>query len=281
MELKEEFLDLLCNPSKTRGVSKEQFEIYNRVIPTFLEYFKHVDEDKRMVWAIEASSYLFGKAMEITVLGNIRPEEKAVWIVPQEVEEGITFDLPKHIEDRVIDLMDPFESAVEEYVKTNYDVDFTKLWVFSEHLGVIYALQNKLSDVVVGGITNDKVLTNNELYRFGMNAFSQEIQKYGFSVKSISGNLVDFANAILEKDGKNYLVAASVTILPKEGYIADWRINKLKEEAKRLSVIPATTHIGLIPSDELYASMGIAIKEGQYKVQVRKLVNVLTNEVIE
>lgn len=280
MTKKEEFLDLLFNPSKIRGMSNDQLEVYNKVIPSFSEYFRNVKPENRMQWAIEAASYLFGKALEIGVLGKIRPDEKSVWIVPQEVEEGITFDLPKHIEDRVIDLMDPYEAAVEEYVKTIYDVDLNKLWIFSEHLGIIYAIENKLDEITVGGTTNENILTNNELYRFGMNAFSQEIQKYGFKVKSISGNLVDFSNAILEKNGKNYLVATSVTILPKEGYIADWRLNKLKEEAKRLAVIPAVTHIGLIPTNDLYASMGIAIKEGQYKVQVRKLVNALTNEVI-
>ena len=281
MPTKEEFLDLLCHPSKVKGMTKEQSNVYNKIIPAFNEFFMKQNIDNRMEWGIEAASYLFGKAMEIGILGKIRPDEKSVWIVPYEVEEGITFDLPKHLEDKVIDYMDPYESAVEEYVKSNFDIDFKKLWIFSEHLGVMYAIKDKIYDFTVGGLENAKVLTNNELYRFGMNAFKAEISKYGFNVKSISGNLVDFANAILEKDGKNYLVATSVTVLPKEGYIANWRLDKLLKEAGRLKVIPAVTSIGLLPLNELYASMGLAIKEGQYKVQVKKLVNPLTNEVIE
>ena len=114
-----------------------------------------------------------------------------------------------------------------------------------------------------------------------MNAFKREIENDGFICKSIAGNLVDFANAIVSKGENNYLVATSVTILPREGYIEEYRLTKLKEEAERVGAIPAISYIGLIPVDELYAAQGIAIREGDYKVSVKKLQNVNTGTFVE
>ena len=96
-----------------------------------------------------------------------------------------------------------------------------------------------------------------------------------------SANPGDFANVVLKKENARYLVTTSVTILPREGYIAEWRINKCKEAASERHLIPAFTTIGLLPSDELLASEGIVVKEGEYKVQIKKLINALTGEVIE
>ena len=281
MASKKEFLDILCNPGRVTPITKEQAEVYNRIIPLFQSFYAELDLTKRLEWAISASSYLFGKAMEIAVLSNIRPEEKSVWMVPYEVLEGITFNLPKHLENEIIDYMDTYEQAVEEYIKSNIDADPIKIWIFSEHIGFYQANKDKPWEKTVGGISNDKVLTNNELYRFGMNAFKREIENDGFICKSIAGNLVDFANAIVSKGANNYLVATSVTILPREGYIEEYRLTKLKEEAERVGAIPAISYIGLIPVDELYAAQGIAIREGDYKVSVKKLQNVNTGTFVE
>ncbi len=281
MASKKEFLEILCNPGRVTAITKEQAAVYNRIIPLFQAFYQELDLTKRLEWAIDASSYLFGKAMEIAILQNIRPEEKSVWMVPYEVFEGITFNLPKHLENEIIDYMDLYEQAVEEYIKSNIDADPIKIWIFSEHIGFYQANKDKPWEKTVGGIGNDKVLTNNELYRFGMNAFKGEIEKNGFICKSIAGNLVDFANAIVSKGDKNYLVATSVSIMPREGYIEEYRLNKLKEEATRVGAIPAVSYIGLIPEDDLYAAQGIAIREGNYKVQVKKLQNVNDGTYIE
>lgn len=281
MTSKKEFLDILCNPGKITQITKEQANVYNRIIPLFSSYFSSLDIEKRLEWAISASSYLFGKAMEIVILSKIRPEEKSVWMVPFEVFEGITFNLPKHLENEIIDYMDTYEQAVEEYFKSNGDADPVKVWIFSEHVGFYTGNKEHLWEKTVGGIANEKVLTNNELYRFGMNAFKGELEKNGYKVESLAGNLVDFANAIVSKDGKNYMVATSVSILPREGYIEEYRLNKLKEEAKKVDATPCVSYVGLLPVDELYASQGIAIKEGEYKVQVKKLQDAETGAFIE
>lgn len=280
MGLKEEFIDALNHPEKLE-LTKTQYDIYLNNIQGFMKYYNSVPVEKKLQWVASCASYLFGKTCEIAILTEIRPEDKQVWLVPEEVEEGITFDLPKHLENEVIDLMDPYEAAVEEYIQNNLNLELSHLFTFSEAYGFKYALENKLSSKIVGGIENTKVLSNNELYRFGMNAFKSEIEKHGFTVKSMSPNLIDVANALLEKDGNKYLVATSVTILPREGYIADWRANKLKIEAERINAIPCATLIGLIPSNELLASEGIAVKEGEYKVQIKKLVSLIDGEIIE
>ncbi len=281
MASKKEFLEILCNPGRVTPITEEQAKVYDRIIPLFQSFYNGLDLSKRLEWAISASSYLFGKAMEIAILSNIRPDEKSVWMVPYEVLEGITFNLPKHLENDIIDYMDIYEQAVEEYIKSNIDADPIKIWIFSEHIGFYQANKDKPWEKTVGGIGNDKVLTKNELYRFGMNAFKGEIEKNGFTCKSIAGNLVDFANAIVSKGENNYFVATSVDILPREGYIEEYRLNKLKEEAERVGAIPAISYIGLLPVDELYASQGIAIREGEYKVSVKKLQNVLDGTFIE
>ncbi len=281
MANKKEFLDILCNPGRVTPITEEQAKVYNRIIPLFESFYKELEVSKRLEWAISASSYLFGKAMEIAILANIRPDEKSVWMVPYEVLEGITFNLPRHLENEIIDCMDPYEQAVEDYIKSNFDADPIKIWIFSQHIGFYQANKTKPWEKTIGGIGNDKVLTKNELYRFGMNAFKGEIEKNGFVCKSIAGNLVDFANAIVSKGESNYLVATSVDILPREGFIEEYRLNKLKEEAARVGAIPAISYIGLLPVDELYASQGIAIREGDYKVSVKKLQNVLDGTYIE
>jgi hypothetical protein len=280
MGKKEEFLEVLNHPEVLK-LTKAQVQLYERNVASFELFYKNVQPEKRFEWAVSASSYLFGKALEINILSNIRPEDKSVWLVPNEVEEGITFDLPKHLENDVIDLMDPFESAVEEYINANLNLELSHLFTFAEAFGFKYALDNKLSSHTVGGVENIKVLTNNELYRFGMNAFKNEIEKHGFKVTSMSGNLIDYANALLEKDGNKYLVSTATSILPREGYIASWREKKLRAEAEHIGAIPCVTTIGLIPSNELLASEGIATKEGEYKVQIKKLVSLLNGEVIE
>lgn len=279
MTKKEEFLNVLNHPEKVK-VSKSVILACEANLKAFDEAYKRTDLTKRLEFAVSASAYLFGKGLEIEILKNIRPEEKSIWIVPAEVEEGITFDLPKHLEDDVIDLMDPFESACEEIIKNNYNLNIHNFWMLCQIYGSIYAEENKVWEHTVGGVSNDKVLTNNELYRFGLQAFKNEIETHGFKFIQASPNCVEPSNVLLEKNGVKYLVCLSTTILPKEGYIAKWRLEKVKVDAGRQDAIPCGTHIGLIPSNELLASEGIAIKEGEYKVQIRKLVNLLTGETI-
>jgi len=280
MGKKEEFLEVLNHPENIK-LNRQQVQLYENNLQSFEAFYQKLEPAKRFEWAVEASSYLFGKALEIGIIGKIRPQDKAIWLVPSEVEEGITFDLPKHLEDVVIDLMDPFESAVDELFQNNFNINIHNFWIICQAYGFKYADQNKLWEKTVGGVTNDKVLTNNELYQFGIHAYKQEMEKHGFTFEKASPNLVEPGNVLLSKDGKKYLVCLSVTILPREGYLADWRIAKLKEDAKNLGAIPCGAHMGLIPSDELLASEGIAVKEGEYKVQIKKLVNVVTGEMID
>ncbi len=280
MSLKEEFSDILWHPNKIRPVTKAQDELYSKVVPDFLKKYQELDVKDRLTWAVSAASYLFGKSMEIAILGKIRPKEKSVWIVRDEVDQGITFDLPKHLEDKVIDYMDPFESAVEDYIAANPNVNISNLWKFSQHYGFSVALKDKLYECTVAGLSNEEVLTNNELYRFGMNAFKNEMEKHGYKILSIARNLIEYANVVLEKNNVKYLTATSVRIMPNEGYIADWRIDRLISQAKKYNAVPCISYIGLIPLDELYSSMGVAIKKGQYKVEIKKLTNLLTGEFV-
>lgn len=279
MTKKEEFLEVLNHPEKVK-VAKSVILATEANMKGFEDQYQRTPADQRLQCAISTSSYLFGKGLEIEILKHIRPEEKSIWMVPAEVNEGITFDLPKHLEDLVIDLMDPFESAVEDIIKNNYNLNIHNFWILCQVYGSIYADEFKLWEHTVGGVTNDKVLTNNELYRFSLQAFKNEMEKLGFTFVQASPNLVEPANVLLEKNGTKYLVCLSTTILPKEGYIAEWRLNKIKLDAAKMDAIPCGTHIGLISSNELLSSQGIAIKEGEYKVQIRKLVNLLTGEVV-
>jgi hypothetical protein len=280
MGKKEEFLEVLNHPEVLK-LTKAQVQLYERNVASFELFYKNVQPEKRFEWAVSASSYLFGKALEINILSNIRPEDKSVWLVPNEVEEGITFDLPKHLEDDVIDVMDPFESACEELFRNNLNFNFHNFWIMCEAFVLVYAQTNKMWEHTVGGVENAKVLTKNELYQFGIQAFKQEMEKHGFKLEKATSNLIEPVNALLSKDGVNYFVSLAVSILPREGYIADWRLNKLKDEANKAKAVPVVTYIGLLPEDELLASEGIAIKEGQYKIQIKKLVNVLNGEIVE
>ncbi len=279
MTKKEEFLEVLKHPENIK-VSKQVILACEANLRGFDESYKRCDLTARLQYAISTSAYLFGKGLEIEILKNIRPEEKSIWLVPAEVDEGITFDLPKHLENDVIDLMDPFENAAEEMIKNNYNLNIHNFWMMCQIYGSIYAEQNKIWEHTVGGVSNDKVLTNNELYRFGIHAFRGEMEAQGYKFVEASPTCVEPGNILFEKNGVKYLVCVSTTILPKEGFIAKWRLDRVKVKAGEMDAIPCGTHIGLISSNELLASEGIAIKEGEYKVQIRALVNLLTGETI-
>ena len=280
MGKKEEFLEVLNHPEVIK-LTKEQIELYERNVSAFEQYYRSLAPEKRYEWAIETSSYFFGKALEISILQHIRPEEKSIWLVPAEVEEGITFDLPKHLEDEVIDAMDPYEAACEELFANNLNINIHNFWVMCQAYGFLYATTNKMWEKQVGGVENSKVMTRNELYQFGVQALKQEMEKHGFELTRATANSIEPVNCILRKDNQNYFVCLAVSILPREGYLANWRVNKCKEEAKANNAIPAVTYVGLIPSDELLASEGIAVKEGEYKIQIKKLVDAVSGQIIE
>ena len=274
MTMKDEIKELL---NKEIEVSEDDLKLYNAMVPVFNRFYQNVEPKRRLEWTVSSAAYLFGKALEKEILAVIRPEYDKIWCLPQEVEEGITFNLPHHIEDKVIDYMDSFESALEEHIYSNMNFDLQSLWVKSQVVGKEIEKIHKLSSLTTGGLTNDKVMTLEEMYFFGLHALIMELKNRGFEVEGRAPSFAEAISVVAKKDGKLYFIAASVTMLPKTGSLGGYKYDALMQLSKAKNAIPVFTGVGIISKNELYASQGIAIKDGEYDCKISAL-NIIKDE---
>lgn len=227
---------------------------------------------ERLEFAREASAYALGKAMERTILSQIRqPNQVHYWLVPLEIREGIKFNLPQHLEELIFDYMDACENAVDDYITENLNVDIRSLFVQLQNIGAALALEDKLHENTTAGLPNEKVCTRDEIHNFCIYGAEKALEQLGYKiVKKILGS-ANPINLVAEKDGETAHVCVMSAVLPKTGTVEGFRLHQLYSIPQNRTNKVYLIGVSILPVDELYASMGLIITEGQYQFKVSPL----------
>lgn len=271
MTIQERISELL-NQTENNEKINEKSDINSQLANILLNIFKTIPPQGRMEYVREASAYALGKAMERTVLADIRPGTKLhMWIIPMEMQEGIKFNLPPHLEEVLYDYMDACENAVEDYIALNLNLNIADLFNQVQNIGVMLAVEDKVSSRTVAGVSNEKVCTRDELHNFCIVGAEKALENLGYKVvQKILGSPAP-VNLIAEKDGKKANVCVLSAVLPNTGELAGYRLHQLERVPQNDEMQTYVMGVSIAPVDELYASMGIILREGEYQFKVSPL----------
>lgn len=278
MTLEEEILELLNSQASIKLDEEEKEEsdrkqYIEQINHTLVEVFPMIELESRPRFLREAAAFALAKAMERKLLLEIRPGQKPhVWLVIMEIAEGAKFNLPAHLEDKLYDYMDACENAVEQYVNENisgvYPVDlFTKV----QEIGSYLVDKHNLKDITVAGLSNERVMTRDELHNFCLQGATKALSEQGYNITKGNLGSANPVSLICEKNGITYTVNVTTAILPKTGELTGWKLrefNKINQDETHRNAILG---ISIISTDKLYASMGVAIKDGDYTFKVSPL----------
>lgn len=268
---KDEILELLNNPEKIEKNDKTA-KFYSDVVPHFTSYyFNTVEDSKKLEWVVSAAAYLFGKACERVILSKIRPEIKRLWILIQEVNISATFNLPRHIEDSLMIYLDACETACEEYINNNLNFDIKELFTNIQEIGEMIAKKYELYNITTCGLSNDIVMTSDEIHIFGTEAIKRHFESQGFEILHVYASQIELYHIDAKKDGKEYFINVGTAMMPETGNLPAWIANTLLRQAKSKGAIPCFVGVGLQSRNELYASMKLAVKEGEYQFKISPL----------
>ena len=227
---------------------------------------------ERLEFAREASAYALGKGMERAILSQIRePNQVRYWVVPLEIREGIKFNLPEHLETLIFDYMDACENAVEDYISENLNVDIKTLFTQIQNIGDLLAKEDKLHEITTAGLPNQKVCTRDEIHNFCIYGAEKALEQLGYKVVQKYLGSANPVNLIVQKDNETVQVCVMSAILPKVGQVEGYRLHQLEQVARDRRNKVALMGVSILPVDELYASMGLIITEGQYQFKVSPL----------
>lgn len=270
MAIKDDILDLLNNPSKLEGIDEETQD--NKQISDVLtQTFRLIPGNEKISFLAESSAYALAKAMERQILTEIRPGQVRVWLVILEIQYGAKFNLPAHIEDKIYDYMDAAENAVVEYAESNLDFNPYEIYNRIQNIGAYLAKKDELSKITVGGLSNDKVMTRDEIHNFCMQGAVKALEDRGFKIDKVNYGCAHPVSMIASKDGITYSIAVVGAILPKTGELDGWKLNEFDKVKRDETHKNAMLGVSIIPTNELYASMGVAVKEGDYQFKVSPL----------
>ena len=270
MTLEEEILDYLNNPAHLEGIdeiTKDNTQINEALCTTYA----HIAPNLKLQFIRESGAYAIAKAMEREILSEIRPGQVRVWLVLLEIQEGAKFNLPPQIEEKIYDYMDACENAIEAY--TNDNLTFNELEIYNriQNIGTHLAKEHKLAQITAGGLSNDKIMTRDELHNFCMQVAIKALEQRSYKVENVYYGSANPVSIVATKDGITYNIAVVTAILPKTGELEGWRLHEFERTPIDETHKSAILGVSIIPSDELYASMGIAIKEGDYQFKVSPL----------
>lgn len=270
MNIKDEILDYLNNPSKLASidvVNKDNAQINDSLCATY----KQIAPNQKLQFIQESGAYAFAKAIERQILSEIRPGNVRVWLVLLEIQEGAKFNLPSHLEDKIYDYMDACENAIEEY--TNNNITFSEFEIYNriQNIGTHLAKEHKLSQITVAGLPNEKIMTRDEIHNFCMQGAIKALEQREYKIENVNYGSANPVSLVASKDGVTYNIALVSAILPKTGELSGWRLHEFERIAQDETHKNAILGVSIIPTDELYASMGVAIKEGDYQFKVSPL----------
>lgn len=271
MDIKEEILDLLNNPDKLTNEFDENSDYVKKLTESLNDTFRMIIPAGRMQFVVESSAYALAKAMERKLLLEIRPTSPHFWIVIMEIAEGPKFNLPAHLEDKLFDYMDACENAVEEYIGNNLGFSFPELLVRLQKIGAYFVDAHDLKNINAGGLTNDKIMTRDEMFNFCLQGATKALEERGYKILKVFPGYAQPVSILCEQGGITYATAVTCAILPKTGEFGGWKLNEFEKTPTDDKHKLALLGVSIISTDELYASMGIVIKEGEYNFKVSPL----------
>ena len=92
-----------------------------------------------------------------------------------------------------------------------------------------------------------------------------------YKIENVYYGSANPVSLVVSKEGITYSVAVVTAILPKAGELEGWRLHEFERVPVDETHKSAILGVSIIPTDELYASMGVAIKEGDYQFKVSPL----------
>ena len=98
-----------------------------------------------------------------------------------------------------------------------------------------------------------------------------EGEQRGYKIENVYYGSANPVSLVASKEGITYSVAVVTAILPKAGELEGWRLHEFERVPVDETHKSAILGVSIIPTDELYASMGVAIKEGDYQFKVSPL----------
>ncbi len=261
---KDEIRFFLDNPGKYDHVSFTE-ETYKSNVEAM---FPTIFDENNPADPSETAAYLCGKACEINILKVVRPEFKSVFLSRKEVITGITFNLPHHLEDIALEIMDSCEDAVSEFIADkNPDIKQVLLDIqfIAEHMVKIH----KLYDIEPEGYKNSEIAFPSELYIYANNIALKALADKGYKILGTSDNFNAPVSVVLDKpDHERIAVLEQVTIAPKTAKFTQAKVIDLKAYAEKERINPYCLGIMVEPEDENDRSKGIVVKGKRAQIKL-------------
>ncbi len=253
----EEIYYYLTNPGKISRVSFMD-DTYQKNVDLI---FNALFDEKYPTTSQEAVAYLCGKACEMNILKVLRPEFKRIWLSQRQVTEGIVFNLPFHIEDAVLEVMDGCESAVAKYISEK-DPDVKNVLLDIQYIAEELVKKHRLFEVKVEGYKNSEIAFPSELYAYANNiGLKALIENEGYKLLGATDNFNSAISCVLENSqGEKMAVLEQVTIAPRTAKFARYLIDDLVKYADKEKLKPYCLGIMLEPEDEEDRKNSIIVK---------------------
>ncbi len=269
MNYEKEILELLLNPAKINRLSRYEKTFEYNVAPFVREVMTN---DK--TYFIETAAYLLGKAVEIAILEKIRPEITRVWLSYDEISEYIVTNLPDHLHELVLEMMDGCENAVEAFM-LNETYDVAKLLMDVQFIGESLTKKYKLYDVLVPGFTNKEIATPQEIYSFASNFIMTHFGNLGYKCIDFNPNMNGVVSYVLEKDGQTFYVLTNVQVDPKEAKFQRYKMHAIKKAAEENNAKPLLLGVQIKSKDERVSSANVAVNRGEYFIRTTEMIEIV------
>lgn len=211
----------------------------------------------------ECAAYLFGKSCEVAILTKCRPGFKRIYVAPEEVTTSINLNLPAHLEDIVIDMLDGCENAVEKFISEE-NPDVKQLLLDVQHIAEKICKDDYIADEEAASLSNNDVAFPTEAYVFANNAVLKELQGSGYKVLGVSENRTNAVSCILESPtGEKMFVLEQVTVSPRTAKFLPFYKEACKKAADKENAKAYMLGIMLESENEAEKNAGVITKGGK------------------
>ena len=248
--------------SFTEDVYKENVE----------KLFGSIFDEQNPATPEEVCAYLCGKSCEINILKILRPEVRNVFVSSHEITSGITFNLPAHLENVVLEIMDACENSCQKYIEEkNPDVKSVLLEIqfIAEHM----VKTHKIYDIEQPGYKNSEIAFPSEVYVYANNIGLKALQSKGFKILGTTDNFNSPVNAVLDKpDHERIAVFEQVTVYPKTAKFVKYKVDDLKQYAEKERINPYCLGIMVEPEDEKDREAGVIVKGKRAQIKMTEFI---------
>lgn len=269
-EYKELILSYLNNPGRYDHFSfHDGLYVKNRDL-----IFGTMLDEKNPSTPAECASYLYGKAAEAVILSKVRKEIKRIWLTVEEVTSKITFNLPKCLEDYLIEMLDGCENAIEEFISEE-NPDIKNILLDIQYIAERIITDEKYYDESFNGHSISEIAFPSELYIFANNVVLKELTKEGYKVNGISDNLNSPVSCILTSpEGEKMVVLEQVTVAPEVAKFPSYLKAACKKAAIKEDCDAYLLGVQIEPQEEDIKNSGIALKQGKQVVKRTNFIKV-------